>query len=97
LGRALGEQLAYDDDGQLRSGSFLDYDLPTADQVPDVDVQLVEVPSPVGPLGAKGVGEPPAIPGAAALTNALARATGIRVRELPIDRAILIGARSVAR
>jgi len=97
LGRALGEQLAYDGDGQLRSGSFLDYDVPTADQVPDVDVQLVEVPSPVGPLGAKGVGEPPAIPGAAALTNALARATGIRVRELPIDRAMLTGARSVAR
>ena len=89
LGRALGEQLAYDVDGQLRSGSFLDYELPTADQVPNVDVQLVEVPSPVGPLGAKGVGEPPAIPGAAALANALARATGIRVRELPIDRSIL--------
>ena len=89
LGRALGEQLAYDVEGQLRSGSFLDYELPTADQVPNVDVQLVEVPSPVGPLGAKGVGEPPAIPGAAALANALARATGIRIRELPIDRSIL--------
>ena len=89
LGRALGEQMAYDVDGQLRSGSFLDYELPTADQVPDVSVELVEVPSPVGPLGAKGVGEPPAIPGAAALANAVARATGIRVRELPIDRSVL--------
>ncbi len=89
LGRALGEQMAYDVDAQLRSGSFLDYELPTADQVPDVSVELVEVPSPVGPLGAKGVGEPPAIPGAAALANAVARATGIRVRELPIDRSVL--------
>jgi CO/xanthine dehydrogenase Mo-binding subunit len=97
LGRALGEQMAYDADGQLRSGSFLDYELPTADQVPDVDVELVEVPSPVGPLGAKGVGEPPAIPGAAALANALAHATGIRVRELPIDRSLLAGAGSIAR
>jgi CO/xanthine dehydrogenase Mo-binding subunit len=96
LGRALGEQMAYDMDGQLRSGSFLDYELPTADQVPDVDVELVEVPSPVGPLGAKGVGEPPAIPGAAALVNALARATGIRVRDLPIDRSILAGAGLIA-
>jgi CO/xanthine dehydrogenase Mo-binding subunit len=96
LGRALGEQLAYDADGQLRSGSFLDYELPTADQLPRVDVELIEVPSPVGPLGAKGVGEPPAIPGAAALANALARATGIRVRELPIDRSILAGAGSIA-
>ncbi len=90
LGRALGEQLAYDGEGQLRSGSFLDYDLPTADQLPDIDVRLIEVPSPVGPLGAKGVGEPPAIPGPAALANALARATGTRVREVPIDRSALV-------
>src|SRR5450759_997748 len=89
IGRALGEQLFYDD-GQLRTGSFLDYELPTADQIPLIDVELIEVPSPVGPLGAKGVGEPPAIPGPAALTNALARATGIRVREVPVDRSALI-------
>jgi CO/xanthine dehydrogenase Mo-binding subunit len=89
VGRALGEQLFYEE-GQLRSGSFLDYELPTADQVPLIDVVLIEVPSPVGPLGAKGVGEPPAIPGPAALTNALARATGIRVREVPVDRSALI-------
>ena len=89
IGRALGEQLYYED-GQLRTGSFLDYDLPTADQIPPIDVVLVEVPSPVGPLGAKGVGEPPAIPGPAAVANALARATGIRVREVPVDRSKLI-------
>ena len=94
LGRALGEQLFYDSDAQLRTGSFLDYELPTSDQVPDIDVVLVEVPSPVGPLGAKGVGEPPAIPGAAALANAVARATGIRVREVPIDRSKLVAASS---
>ncbi|HEV2474995.1 MAG TPA: xanthine dehydrogenase family protein molybdopterin-binding subunit, partial [Candidatus Dormibacteraeota bacterium] len=87
----LGEQLAYDDDGQLRSGSFIDYELPAADQIPDIDVRLVEVPSPVGPLGAKGVGEPPAIPGTAALANAVSRASGVRVREAPIDRALLAG------
>lgn len=90
VGRALGEQLFYDGDGQLRSGSFIDYELPTVDQMPDVDVRLIEVPSPVGPLGAKGVGEPPAIPGPAALANALARATGIRVRQVPIDRYALV-------
>jgi CO/xanthine dehydrogenase Mo-binding subunit len=90
LGRALGEQLAYDIDGQLRTASFLDYELPSADQLPDIDVRLIEVPSAVGPLGAKGVGEPPAIPGPAAITNALARATGIRVRDLPIDRSVFI-------
>ena len=92
LGRALGEQLVYDAEGQLRSGSFLDYELPTSDQVPDIDVQLIEIPSPVGPLGAKGVGEPPAIPGPAAITNALARATGMRVRDVPVDRSVLVRA-----
>lgn len=90
LGRALGEQLAYDADGQLRSGSFIDYELPAADQVPNIDVRLIEVPSPVGPLGAKGVGEPPAIPGTAALANAVSRASGVRVREAPIDRSLLV-------
>jgi CO/xanthine dehydrogenase Mo-binding subunit len=89
LGRALGEQLAYDAEGQLRTASFLDYELPTADQLPSIDVRLLEIRSPVGPLGAKGVGEPPAIPGIAALANALSRATGIRVREVPIDRSLL--------
>jgi CO/xanthine dehydrogenase Mo-binding subunit len=90
LGRGLGEALVYDADGQLRSGSFLDYEVPTADQLPAIDVELIEVPSPVGPLGAKGVGEPPAIPGPGALANAIARATGIRVREVPIDRSALV-------
>ena len=90
VGRALGEQLVYDADGQLRTGSLLDYDLPTVDQMPVIDVRLIEVPSPVGPLGAKGVGEPPAIPGAAAVANAVSRATGVRIRELPIDRSLLV-------
>jgi CO/xanthine dehydrogenase Mo-binding subunit len=91
IGRALGEQLVYDGDGQLRTASFLDYELPAADQIPNIDVRLVEVPSPVGPLGAKGVGEPPAIPGTAAVANAVSRAAGLRVREVPIDRWFLTG------
>jgi CO/xanthine dehydrogenase Mo-binding subunit len=90
LGRALGEELVYDGDGQLRTASFLDYELPAADQIPLIDVRLIEVPSPVGPLGAKGVGEPPAIPGTAALANAVSRAAGVRVRRAPIDRALLV-------
>ena len=90
LGRAMGEELVYDAEGQLRTASFLDYELPAADQVPEIDVRLIEVPSPVGPLGAKGVGEPPAVPGTAALANAVSRAFGVRVREVPIDRWALI-------
>ena len=90
IGRALGEQMYYDASGQLTTGSLLDYELPTADQVPHIDVRMIEVPSPVGPMGAKGVGEPPAVPGAAALANAVSRATGVRVRNLPIDRSQLV-------
>jgi len=90
LGRALGEQLVYSVDGQLRTSSFLDYELPTADQLPDIDVKLIEVASAVGPMGAKGVGEPPAVPGPAAISNALARATGIRLRDLPLDRSAFV-------
>ena len=90
FGRALGEGLVHDADGQLRTASFLDYELPAADQVPDIVVRLVEVPSPVGPLGAKGVGEPPAIPGTAALANAVSRAFGVPIRDVPIDRSKLV-------
>jgi CO/xanthine dehydrogenase Mo-binding subunit len=93
LGRALGEELVYDEGGQLRSGSFLDYELPAADQLPDIDVKLIEMASPVGPMGAKGVGEPPAIPGTAALANAVSRGFGVRVRSVPIDRWSLVSER----
>ena len=88
LGRAMGEQLYYEA-GQLRTGSFLDYELPTADQVPDIDVQVLEVRASTG-IGTRGVGEPPAVPGPAALANAIASATGVRVRVLPIAAHLLL-------
>ena len=84
LGRAMGEQLFYDRDGQLKTGSFLDYELPAADQLPEIEVTIVEVPSGLEPLGTRGVGEPPAVPGPAAFVNAVASATGLRIRELPV-------------
>jgi CO/xanthine dehydrogenase Mo-binding subunit len=83
VGRALGEVLVHDGDGTPRTASFLDYDLPSADEAPCVEVELLEIPSPLGPLGAKGVGEPPAIPGPAAVANAIRDATGVRLTELP--------------
>jgi len=94
VGRALGEHLHWDQDGQLRTGSFLDYGLPSIDQVPDIQVELVEVPSPVGPFGAKGVGEPPAIPGPAAVANAIRDAIGVRAVRLPLDNSELAGVAS---
>jgi CO/xanthine dehydrogenase Mo-binding subunit len=88
LGRALGEQLVYDA-GQLRTGSFLDYELPSSDQVPEIEVQIIEIPSSTG-IGTRGVGEPPAVPGPAAMVNAIASATGVRVRTLPIAAHLLL-------
>ncbi len=84
IGRALYEGLAYDERGQPRGATFVDYLLPAATGVPDVQVELVEVPSAVGPYGAKGVGEPPCVPGAAAIANAVADATGCRVTSVPM-------------
>jgi len=92
MGRAIGEQLVWDQEGALRNPSFLDYGLPTIDQAArDFDVQLVEVPSPHGPFGAKGVGEPPAVPGPAALANAIRAAGGPRLTKLPFDFAVVSG------
>jgi CO/xanthine dehydrogenase Mo-binding subunit len=85
LGRAFGEELAWDAEGQLRTASFIDYGMPSIDQVPDIGVELIEVPSPYGPFGAKGVGEPPAVPGPAAIANAIRAACGLGVTEMPAD------------
>ena len=65
------------------------YGLPTIDQAPPIEVVLVEIPSPPGPLGAKGVGEPPAVPGPAAVANAIRAAVGVRIQRLPIDAELI--------
>jgi CO/xanthine dehydrogenase Mo-binding subunit len=84
IGWALYEELVHDEDGQLLSGSFLDYALPNAERVPPIDTVIIEVPAPDGPFGAKGIGEAPVVPGPAAVANAIAAATGVRLRELPM-------------
>jgi CO/xanthine dehydrogenase Mo-binding subunit len=84
IGWALHEGLIYDDNGQPLNPSFMDYSLPQADQVPELEVKLIELPSKAAPFGAKGVGEPPVIPTAAAVANAIVDASGARVTTLPI-------------
>jgi CO/xanthine dehydrogenase Mo-binding subunit len=84
LGWALYEQMLYSDDGQLLSGSWMDYAVPDAMQSAPLDTVIVEVPSQHGPYGARGVGEPPVIPTAGAIANAIAHATGARMAELPM-------------
>ncbi|MGQ0570246.1 MAG: xanthine dehydrogenase family protein molybdopterin-binding subunit [Armatimonadota bacterium] len=83
-GFALGEQLAYDRSGQLLSGTFMDYAMPKAEDVPSVAVELAEVPAKGSPFGARGAGEPSIIPGAAAIANAVRDACGVRVTTMPI-------------
>src|SRR5204862_135503 len=71
IGAGLMEQVVYDGAGQLLSGSLMDYAIPRADDLPDIRVALTEHPSVINPLGVKGVGESGAIPGAAAIANAV--------------------------
>ena len=83
LGYALMEELQVHD-GKITNANFMDYRLPTALDMPRVEVVLIEEPDPAGPYGAKGVGEAGMICAAAAIANAIADATGVRVRQLPI-------------
>lgn len=84
MGWALFEQLDHDEGGHLLTGSFLDYAIPAAERVPEIDALIVEVPAPDGPFGAKGIGEAPVVAAAPAIANAVAAATGVRFHELPM-------------
>jgi CO/xanthine dehydrogenase Mo-binding subunit len=84
VGWAMYEEIVHDDSGTPITASFMDYTVPKASQMPELEAVLVEVPSLIGPYGAKPVGEPPVIPGGAVIANAVFAATGARVSELPI-------------
>jgi CO/xanthine dehydrogenase Mo-binding subunit len=92
LGQALGEHLQ-SESGQLLNASFSDYRIPTVRDVPAaLDVDLVEVPHPDGPFGAKGVGEVAVTPVAAAVAAAVRDALGVAIRELPLTPERVLGA-----
>ncbi len=81
IGQALYERIHYDEDGQLSTGTFVDYALPTAAELPSFETDRTETPSPVNSLGAKGVGEAGTIAASAAVTNAVVDA----LRPLGVD------------
>jgi xanthine dehydrogenase molybdenum-binding subunit len=85
LGWALSEEYVYDQTGVLRNAALLDYRMPTCLDVPKIETLVVEVPNPNHPLGLRGVGEVAIIPPMAAVANAIYRATGVRMRELPMS------------
>jgi len=84
LGWALTEGFDYGPDGRLRNASLLDYRMPTALDVPHIECVIVETPVPGVPYGVRGVGEVPIVPPAAAVANAVARATGVRMTRMPM-------------
>lgn len=85
LGYGLSEQLLFDAKGRPLNDNLLDYKLPTAMDTPDLHVEFVEINDPTGPFGNKALGEPPAIPVAPAIRNAVLNATGVAVDSLPMD------------
>jgi CO/xanthine dehydrogenase Mo-binding subunit len=84
LGWALQEAMLYDEEGQLLTGSLMDYAVPKIDNVPGIEAVLLTNPSPYGPFGARGVGEPPITTGPAAIANAVKDAVGVRITALPL-------------
>jgi CO/xanthine dehydrogenase Mo-binding subunit len=85
IGWALNEEFIYGKDGKLQNAGFLDYRMPVASDLPSIDAVYVELPNPNHPQGVKGVGEIPLVPVMAAITNAIAHATGKRLYELPMS------------
>lgn len=86
------EGYVYRDNGNVGNPNLLDYAIPTAMDIPPITSVIVEEDSPLGPYGAKGVGEPPIIPGAAAIVNAVYDAIGVRVTDIPMTPERIVSA-----
>jgi carbon-monoxide dehydrogenase large subunit len=84
IGQAACEQVVHDpDSGQVLTGSFMDYQIPRADELPSLELETLATPAPSNPLGVKGCGEAGAAGGAPAVMNALADALGGRRIDMP--------------
>ena len=85
IGGAFYERLAYDSDGQLRNASFMEFLMPYATEIPPIEIDHIETPSPLNPLGVKGAGEAGVIPVGAVLASAIEDATGCSITEMPLS------------
>lgn len=83
MGTALFEELMLKD-GKVLNPSFVDYKIPTADDIPEMIIKFIENPEETGPFGARGVAEPAMVPSAPAIANAIYNATGIRLNTMPL-------------
>ena len=89
VGGALYERMVYDESGQLLNASFMDFLMPYASEVPHIETDHLETPSPLNPLGVKGAGEAGTIPVSAVLAAAIEDAEGFPIRSMPISPAEL--------
>jgi 2-furoyl-CoA dehydrogenase large subunit len=87
VGAALFERIVYDEDGNLLTGTFMDYLCPTAADMPSLRMEHLETPSPFTALGAKGLGEGTTMSAPVAIANAVADALGVDALELPLTPA----------
>ncbi|MGI8578317.1 MAG: aerobic carbon-monoxide dehydrogenase large subunit [Nocardioidaceae bacterium] len=85
VGGALYERMEYDESGQLINASFMDFLMPYASEVPQIEIDHLHTPSPLNPLGAKGAGEAGVIPGSAAIASAIEDAEGFPITAMPIS------------
>ena len=85
IGWALNEEYLFDENGILENPGFLDYRIPVASDLPMIDTQSIEVHNDTHPYGVRGVGETPIIAPLAAVGNAVSRALGIRMSDLPLS------------
>jgi carbon-monoxide dehydrogenase large subunit len=85
IGGAFYERLAYDADGQLRNASFMEFLMPYATEIPSIEIDHIETPSPLNPLGIKGAGEAGVIPVGAVLAAAIEEALGVPITEMPLS------------
>ena len=90
LGYGLSEEFLYNDAGRPLNDNLLDYKIPTAMDTPDLRVKFIQLEDPTGPYGNKSLGEPPAIPVAPALRNAVLHATGVAMDTIPMTPQRLI-------
>jgi CO/xanthine dehydrogenase Mo-binding subunit len=85
IGWALNEEYIYGADGRLQNPGFLDYRVPVASDLPQIDTVILEIPNPGHPYGVRGVGETSIVPPLAAIANAVSRAAGVRLTALPMS------------
>jgi len=85
IGGAFYERLAYDEDGQLRNASFMEFLMPYATEIPPIEIDHIETPSPLNPLGIKGAGEAGVIPVGAVIAAAIEEALGVPITEMPLS------------